>query len=304
MKKRILSRIFSTPRPVKKLKSIGREGDAPPKYRDLLTGDFNKDREVISRIEKNEADYTRGMLSHNLEEESYVLSQYLIERYTNPPQMPIDWIEYAFYRLGDLKGKRVCDFGCGHGEYSVYLAKKGAWVNAFDISDVAIELTRRHAEANGVKEQVKAEVKSAYKTGYPSDYFDVVFIEGALHHLDIGYGTKEIIRILKPGGKVVFLEPIIQSKAIEFIKFKLLRRWLRFQTASKFERSLTLQEVKQIGEHFSSFDYKRFRLFARASEKFHNYRPKLILSYLDFLVFKCLPFMEHYASAVVAVGIK
>ena len=38
-----------------------------------------------------------------------------IDRYLNPPRDTPFALEYAFYLLGDIRGKTVLDFGCGRG---------------------------------------------------------------------------------------------------------------------------------------------------------------------------------------------
>ncbi|HZJ71313.1 MAG TPA: methyltransferase domain-containing protein, partial [Planctomycetota bacterium] len=53
---------------------------------------------------------------------------------------------YAFRALGDLKGKRVLDLGCGAGETTVWLALQGAQVDGVDISPGMVEVTRGLAE--------------------------------------------------------------------------------------------------------------------------------------------------------------
>src|SRR6516225_1875195 len=44
------------------------------------------------------------------------------------------WIRPALDRMGNLLGRRVLDFGCGHGMASVVMANRGARVTAFDLS--------------------------------------------------------------------------------------------------------------------------------------------------------------------------
>ena len=44
------------------------------------------------------------------------------------------WVRPAFSKLGDLRGKRALDYGCGHGMAAVVLARRGAVVTAFDLS--------------------------------------------------------------------------------------------------------------------------------------------------------------------------
>jgi 2-polyprenyl-3-methyl-5-hydroxy-6-metoxy-1,4-benzoquinol methylase len=41
--------------------------------------------------------------------------------------------------LGDLRGKRVIEYGCGLGQLTVLLARSGAEVTAFDISSQSID---------------------------------------------------------------------------------------------------------------------------------------------------------------------
>src|SRR5262245_4675409 len=58
------------------------------------------------------------------------------------------WIGPAFSRLGDIAGKRVLDFGCGHGMAAVVLSRRGARVTAFDLSAGYLDEARRRAVAN------------------------------------------------------------------------------------------------------------------------------------------------------------
>src|SRR5205807_7968801 len=60
------------------------------------------------------------------------------------------WIEPAFRQLGDVRGLRVLDFGCGHGMGAVVLARRGACVTAFDLSLGYLDEARRRALANGI----------------------------------------------------------------------------------------------------------------------------------------------------------
>jgi SAM-dependent methyltransferase len=62
---------------------------------------------------------------------------------------------------------------------------------------------------------------------FESNIFDVVFGSSVLHHLEFNRAINEILRVLKPGGRMVFAEPnmlnpqIFIQKNIPFIK-----KWL------------------------------------------------------------------------------
>jgi ribosomal protein L11 methyltransferase len=51
---------------------------------------------------------------------------------------------------GDLRGKLVADVGCGSGILSIAAVKLGAIVEAVDIEEVAVAVTKENAEMNGV----------------------------------------------------------------------------------------------------------------------------------------------------------
>ena len=66
------------------------------------------------------------------------------------------WIRPAFAQLGPLQGKRVLDYGCGHGMASVVMALAGVEVSAFDLSPEYVEEAERRADANGVTIEFQA----------------------------------------------------------------------------------------------------------------------------------------------------
>src|SRR5919201_6009687 len=61
------------------------------------------------------------------------------------------WIRPALAKLGDLRGKRALDYGCGHGMAAVVMARAGAAVSAFDLSPGYVAEARERAVANGVR---------------------------------------------------------------------------------------------------------------------------------------------------------
>src|SRR5437868_2179437 len=61
-----------------------------------------------------------------------------------------DWIRPALDRLGDVRGLRVLDLGCGHGMAAVVLARRGADVTACDLSPGYLREAQGRACANGV----------------------------------------------------------------------------------------------------------------------------------------------------------
>ena len=47
---------------------------------------------------------------------------------------------------------------------------------------------------------------------FPDDSIDVVFGIAILHHLDLDLVSREVRRVLKPGGRAIFQEPVRNSR--------------------------------------------------------------------------------------------
>src|SRR4051794_22016236 len=60
------------------------------------------------------------------------------------------WIRPAFAQLGEVRGLRVLDYGCGHGMAAVVLARAGGLVTGFDLSAGYLQEASARAAANGV----------------------------------------------------------------------------------------------------------------------------------------------------------
>jgi ubiquinone/menaquinone biosynthesis C-methylase UbiE len=109
----------------------------------------------------------------------------------------------------DARGKDVLDYGCGNGRLAVKLAEEGARkVTGFDISEGQIDEARERAKASGVADRTEFMVSDAHATGFPDDSFDLVVGVAILHHLDLQEAFREIRRVLRPGGRGVFIEPL------------------------------------------------------------------------------------------------
>src|SRR5688572_18109514 len=73
----------------------------------------------------------------------------IFARYASPPAATAYPLEYAYYLLGDVSGKRVVDFGCGSGANTALLAGRGAHVWGIDISTDLLRLGRRRLSISG-----------------------------------------------------------------------------------------------------------------------------------------------------------
>jgi SAM-dependent methyltransferase len=117
----------------------------------------------------------------------------------------------TFYEreLGSLSGRRVLEYGCGKGDFAFWLVSRGASVCGIDLSDFNVRQCRENAaRQNCDPELCSFAVMDAHQLSLPDNSFDFVVGNGILHHLELSLAMKEVSRVLKPGGKALFQEPL------------------------------------------------------------------------------------------------
>jgi SAM-dependent methyltransferase len=120
-------------------------------------------------------------------------------------------------RLVVPPGGRALEFGCGLRTAGMELARQGHRVTAIDISPVAVDQVAEAARAEHL-DAFDVEVMNAEALTFADDRFDLVLGTGILHHLDLRAAFAEIARVLKPGGRAVFLEPLGHNPAINLYR--------------------------------------------------------------------------------------
>jgi SAM-dependent methyltransferase len=179
-----------------------------------------------------------------------------LTRYERPPADTPYPLEYSYHLLGDVRGSRIVDFGCGSGSNSVLLAGRGAHVIGVDISEDLIRLARRRMAANR-RDGVSFVVGSAHDLPLPSGSVDVVFGIAVLHHLDLRLVSREVHRVLKPGGRAIFQEPVRNSAVVRFVRSLIP---YRAPDISPYERPLTDKELSTFAAPFSAVRLRTFAL--------------------------------------------
>lgn len=161
--------------------------------------------------------------------------------------------------LGTLSGLRVLEYGCGLGKTSVRLARSGAEVSAFDLSPKSIEVARRRAEVNGVAGLIDFRVAAGEDLPYADESFDAVFGKAVLHHLDVAVAGPELHRVMKPGSRAAFSEPMGMNPILN-----VSRDHLPYpkKTPRGADRPLTYADINAWGEPFSIFEFREVQLLS------------------------------------------
>lgn len=163
-----------------------------------------------------------------------------------------------FSRLrGDVRNLRILDYGCGVGWLSIDLVKEGAAeVYGIDISQELVEKARDLAEAKGVLEKIHFAKMPAENLTFADNSFDLILGSAILHHTELKQAVKNIFRVLKPGGRALFIEPMNENIFLKV--WRVATPWRR----SSAERALVNKDLQLIKNFFPAGNYQFFKLFS------------------------------------------
>ncbi len=146
-----------------------------------------------------------------------------------------------------IKGKNILEIGCSHGELAILYSKYFKSYLGLDISDLAIN------NAKSLKlNSAKFICCDAHNLPAESESFDCVIVNSLLHHLDLQKVLKEIHRVLKNDGYLIFKEPLGINPIFE------MYRRLSPSARTADERPLKIQDIKLMKKYFYLNDIKYF----------------------------------------------
>jgi len=226
---------------------------------------------------------------------------------------------YILKKLGNLRGKKVLELGCGAGEASVYLAKKGAIVTATDLSNGMLIVVKKLAKKYKVK--VNTVQCRSDKLPFPDASFDVVYAANLMHHVEHEPTLRESYRVLKKGGVFVSYDPLAHNPIIN------IYRKMAMGVRTEDEAPLKMRDIKGFKKIFSKVEYStfwfftlwifiRFYLIERVNPNKERYWKKILIEHkrlektykrlekMDKILFKILPFMKKYCWNIVIIAKK
>jgi ubiquinone biosynthesis O-methyltransferase len=108
----------------------------------------------------------------------------------------------AFSLFKPEPGMNILDVGCGTGNFSIKMARKGANVTGIDISEKMLEIARNRAS----QEELTIEFKKmdSQSLMFPDNFFDAVFSMATIEFLSNAQKMiEEMFRVCKKGGSIV-----------------------------------------------------------------------------------------------------
>jgi SAM-dependent methyltransferase len=164
--------------------------------------------------------------------------------------------QHILAEFGDVRGKRVLDYGAGAGEGAVFLAKQGARAVAVDVSPGMLETAQRLAAHHGVTIETRL-VESARIPASDGE-FDLIYGNGVLHHVDLDLAIPELARVLRSDGKACFIEPLPYNPLIN------VYRRIAKEVRTPDEKPLTSGDVDRFRRRFSNVSHREFWLTSLA----------------------------------------
>jgi SAM-dependent methyltransferase len=204
------------------------------------------------------------------------------------------WVRPAFERLGPVAGRRVLDYGCGHGMAAIVLTRRGARVTAFDLSRGYVEEARRRTAANGVAvDFVQADAEGL---PFADASFDAVWGNAVLHHLDLRKAGRELRRVLAPGGVAVFCEPWGENPLLAWA-----RRRLPYPGKERTpdEQPLRLRQLPLLRESFPRLEVEGFQLLSMMRRVLRPGRLVAGLEWCDARLLRRVPALRRFCRYVV-----
>jgi SAM-dependent methyltransferase len=220
-------------------------------------------------------------------------------------EMYAKWIEvpYSSWRtlacrrgptafLGPIEGKRV--LLCGVGAEAIVFARAGAEVYGFDVSDKQIEAVNVLARRTGLENKIQVQAMPFEELDYPDEFFDLAYGNAILHHIDLVSGSQELLRVLKPGGKAVFIEPLGTNPLLNFA-----RRYLPYRSKNRTvdERPLNFRDIEVFTRPFTRAKHTEVTLFGMLRRRVVNNRGVVAwLEAIDAAILPAFPVLGRFCA--------
>ena len=170
------------------------------------------------------------------------------------------------------------DYGCGSGYSLISISNNINRGVGIDISEVCIKWAKQTVEEKKIR-NLDFFVMDAMNTVFKNEEFDVIRGIAILHHLDLKKSLEEVKRILKPGGKAFFFEPLDTNLIIK------MYRKMTPEARTVDEQPLRKKDIKLIKSLFPKTEIRYYFFLSLLAVPFRNHKvfPRIlqILFFMD-----------------------
>ena len=169
-----------------------------------------------------------------------------------------------------IKNKKILEIGCSSGKDAISYTKFSSFYCGIDISDEAIK------NAINLKlENSEFLCVDGHNIPKEDKEFDCVIVNSLLHHLDLIKSFREINRVLKSGGYLIFREPLGTNPFFQFYRF------VTPSSRTPDEKPFTLSDIKIMEKYFHLGNIEWFGFLSVFSAFFKVNLFRKILTFLD-----------------------
>ncbi|MDB5249900.1 MAG: 2-heptaprenyl,4-naphthoquinone methyltransferase MenG [Segetibacter sp.] len=121
----------------------------------------------------------------------------------------VSWRKKAIKQLKELQPQYVLDVATGTGDVAILTQKmlRPAKITGIDISDGMLAIGEKKIEKLGLKNTISLEIGDSEDLNFADNSFDAITVAfGVRNFQNLEKGLGEMLRVLKPGGKLVVLE--------------------------------------------------------------------------------------------------
>ncbi len=119
----------------------------------------------------------------------------------------IQWRKKVRKMVHTRKVESILDIATGTGDLAITLHKPGISIKGVDISAGMLEVAREKIIAKGLENDITMIQGDAESIPFPDDHFDVITVAfGARNFENLEKGLKDMLRTLKPDGRIFILE--------------------------------------------------------------------------------------------------
>lgn len=127
------------------------------------------------------------------------------------------WRAATIRQAAQMKPERILDIATGTGDLAIAMAKAAptAHVTGVDLAEKMVEVGVAKVKERGLEDRVSLSVANALQLPFPDNSFDVATVAFGVRnfeHIDSGYA--EMLRVLRPGGKLCVLELTVPTNAL------------------------------------------------------------------------------------------
>lgn len=147
----------------------------------------------------------------------------------------------------DLENKAVLDLGChDSNQLSLWIAERCKTYTGLDLSESAVAALNEKLAARNL-DNARAVAQDLLDGGIPANSVDVVYAQGVMHHFyDLDEALQELVRVLRPGGIVVTVDPMMTEPVNRVFRFL----YRPFQSNAAWEWPFTRKTFRTLGRYF------------------------------------------------------